>query len=124
MTFGPIAIDSTGGTVFMGSQDGRVYQWNLETHRFLGTSQAQSGYVHTIAVLGRSGWVAYASEGGAVHLWQPETSAARVVSAARTTSNLIFDESRNRTALATEQGNVEFWDLIAGRLLSILPAAQ
>ena len=124
MTFGPIAIDSTGGTIFMGSQDGRVYQWNLEKRHLLRTSPAQSGYVHTIAVLGRSGWVAYAAEGGAVHLWRPETGAARIVTAARATSNLVFDESGNRTALATEQGNVEFWDLIEGRLLSSLPAAD
>jgi WD40 repeat protein len=124
MTFGPIAIDPTGETIFMGSQDGRVYQWNLEMRQFLRKSQAQSGYVHTIAVLGRSGWVAYAAEGGAVHLWHSETGATRIVAAARTTSNLVFDESRNRTALATEQGKVEFWDLIEGRLLGSLPAAD
>jgi len=124
MTFGPIAIDATGKRIFMGSQDGRVYEWNLGTHNLLRKSLPQSGYVHTITVLGRSGWVAYAAEGGAVHLWHPETGATRIVASARTTSNLVFDESRNRTALATEPRKVEFWDLIEGRLLSTLPAAD
>ena len=124
MTFGPIAIDHTGQTIFMGSQDGRVYQWNLGMHNLLRKSQPQSGYVHTIAVLGQSGWVAYAAEGGAVHLWHPETGATRIIEGAHSTSNLVFDESRKRTALGTERGNVEFWDLIEGRLLSTLPAAD
>jgi WD40 repeat protein len=124
MTFGPIAIEPGGDTIYMGNQDGRVYQWNLETRRFLRRSQPQSGYVQTISVLGRSGWVAYAAEGGAVHLWRPETGATGIVAAARTTSNLVFDKSRNRTALGTEQGSVEFWDLIEGRLRSTLPASN
>ena len=124
MTFGPIAIDPSGETIYMGSQDGRVYQWNLELRKLLRKSQPQAGYVHTISVLGRSGWVAYAAEGGAVHLWHPETGATRIVAAARTTSNLVFDESHNRTALGTELGNVEFWDLIEGRLLSTVLAGD
>ena len=124
MTFGPIAIEPSGETIYMGSQDGRVYQWNLKTRKLLRKSQAQSGYVRTLSLVGRSGWVAYAEEGGAVHLWHPEMGATRTVAAARATSNLVFDESRNRTALGTDQGNVEFWDLIEGRLLSTLAVAN
>jgi hypothetical protein len=78
--------------------------------------------VYTIAVLGTSGWVAYAAEGGPVHLWHPSTGAIRIVQAARTTSNLVFDESRYRTALGTESGQVEFWDLVAAQLLTTFPA--
>ena len=123
MTFGPIANDPEHELSYMGSQDGRVYEWNLKTRKLLGKSPPQSGYVYTVAVLGASGWVAYAAEGGPVHLWYPGSGANRIVQAARTTSNLVFDESRNQTALGTESGHVEFWDLIAGRLLSTFPAA-
>jgi len=63
-------------------------------------------------------------EGGAVHLWRPETGATQIIVGARTTSNLVFDESRKRTALGTERGNVEFWDLIEGRLLSAFHGAN
>jgi WD40 repeat protein len=120
MAFGPIAIDPTEPLLYMGSQDGRVYQWNIETLRLLGKSQALSDYVHSIAVLGKSGWVAYAAEGGAIHLWHPKTGTSRAVQAARPTTNLVFDESRNRTALGTNSGQVEFWDLIDERLLGRL----
>jgi WD40 repeat protein len=123
MAFGPISIDRSDPMVYMGSQDGRVYQWNIDTRRLLGKSQAQSGYVHTLAVLGRNGWVAYAAEGGPVHLWHPSTGASRTVQAARATTNLVFDESRNRMAFGTDSGQVEFWDLIEGRLLESLPGA-
>jgi WD40 repeat protein len=119
MTFGPIAWDA-GGTVFMGSQDGRVYQWDLETRKLLRTSPPQPGYVHSIAVLGNGGWIAYAGESGPVHLWHPQTGASRTVQAARTTSNLVFDGSRNRAALGTASGTVEFWDLVEGRVLNTL----
>jgi WD40 repeat protein len=122
MTFGPIATDPKQKLIYMGSQDGRVYEWSLETRKPLGKSPPQSGYVYTIAVLGTSGWVAYAAEDGPVHLWHPRTGANRIVQAARTTSNLVFDESRNQTTLGTESGYVEFWDLVAGRLLSTRPA--
>lgn len=123
MAFGPIAIDAAHELIHMGSQDGRVYEWNMATRKLLATSPPQSGYVFTIAVLGTSGWVAFAAEGGPVHLWHPGTGVNRIVSAARTTSNIVFDGSRGRTALGTESGRVEFWDLVGGRLLSVLPAA-
>lgn len=119
MTLGPIAWGA-GGTVFMGSQDGRVYQWDVEARKLLRTSPPQPGYVRSIAVLGNSGWIAYAAENGPVHLWHPETGASRAAIAARTTSNLVFDESRSRTALGTASGTVEFWDLVGGRVLKTL----
>jgi WD40 repeat protein len=119
MTFGPIAWGA-GGTVFMGSQDGRVYQWDVEARKLLRTSPQQPGYVRSIAVLGNSGWIAHAAENGPVHLWHPETGTSRIVTAARTTSNLVFDESRNTTAFGTASGMVEFWDLVGGRVLNTL----
>jgi WD40 repeat protein len=119
MAFGPIAWDA-GGTVFMGSQDGRVYQWDLETRRLVRTSPAKPGYVHSITAVGDTGWIAFSEASGPVHLWQPETGASRTVPRARTTSNLVFDASRKRTALGTVTGTIEFWDLVEGRLLNTL----
>jgi WD40 repeat protein len=122
LTFGPIAIDPTHGSVYMGSQDGRVFQWNLQSRRLLATSPPRPGYVRTIAVLGKSGWIAYAAaDGGPVHLWNPSTGESRTISAALPTSNLVFDEVQSRTLLGTESGQVEFWDLPRGRLLDSTP---
>jgi hypothetical protein len=72
MTFDPIA-DNAHGEVFLGSQDGQVHQWEMRTRKLLRKSPLLSGYVRTIAILGDSGWVAYAA-----------TGMSRVVSAART----------------------------------------
>lgn len=119
MTYGPIAWGA-GGTVFMGSQDGRIYQWDVEARTLLRISPPQPGYVHSIAVLGISGWIAYASADGPVHLWRPETGESRIATAARTTSNLVFDPDRGRTALGTASGTVEFWDLVEGRIVNTL----
>ena len=123
MTFGPIASDSKRGLVYMGSQDGRVYQWDLQSRQLLRTSPPLSGYVRTIVLVGNSGWIAYAAGGGPVYLWNPRSGARRHLPAARTTSNLVFDESNDRIALGTESGHVEFWDLTNDRLLERLPAA-
>lgn len=97
-TLGPIAFDGPRNMVYMGSQDGRVYGWDLNTRQLRAQSPPQSGYVNTISVLGTSGWMAYA------------------VPAARTTSNIVFDPSSNRVLLGTEDGVVESWDLFRGEL--------
>ncbi len=120
MNFGPIASDDRGA-IYMGSQDGRVYQWNIDTRARIGRSPAQPGYVRTIAVLGGTGWVAYAAEAGPVHVWQPATGDSRVVEGAYTTSNLVFDPFHGTTAFGTSTGEVQFWDLLGNRLLTRLP---
>lgn len=117
MTFGPVGIDDA---IYMGSQDGRVHRWELETRRAVGQSPPIVGYVRAMALLGSSGWVAYAATGGPVHVWNPDTGEARVIGAARATSNLVFDGSGNRVVFGTAAGNVEFWDLVQGRLLGTL----
>ena len=117
-TFGPVGI---GDAIYMGSQDGRVHRWDLETRRAIGKSPPLSGYVRSVALLGASGWVAYSATGGPVHLWNPATGAARIVEAARASSNLVFDAVGDRVALGTAAGNLEFWDLLQGRLLAKAP---
>jgi len=102
MTFGPIVIDSTGQTIFMGSQDGRVYEWNLGTHNLLRKSQPQSGYVHTIAVLGQSGWVAYAarvaqSTCGAPRQARPRSLWERAQRAISSLTNLASEQRLGRS---------------------------
>lgn len=117
MAFGPIAIDPTDGLAYMGSQDGRVYQWKLGSHELLSKSAPLSEYVMTIAVLGTSGWIAYAAQPGVVHLWHPKTGATRVVRTARSASNIVFDRMRGLAGFGTESGAIEFWDLLQGRML-------
>jgi WD40 repeat protein len=121
-TFGPIAFDIPRNLVYMGSQDGRVYAWDLNTRQLRTTSPSQSGYVSTISVVGTTGWIAYAASGGTVQMWNPETGEHRQVLTARTTSNLLFDASRNLMLLGTEKGIVESWDLIQGEIQRSIPA--
>ncbi len=123
MTFGPIATGKHGA-IYMGSQDGRAYQWDINTRARVAQSPAQAGYIRTVAVLGETGWVAYAAEDGPVHIWQPATGDSRRVEGAHTTSNLVFDVSRSRTAFGTSAGEVQFWDLVGNRLLATLPPVR
>ncbi|MGA2984249.1 MAG: hypothetical protein ABSG32_10555 [Terriglobia bacterium] len=115
-TFRPIAFDIPRSLVYMGSQNGRVYAWDLKTRQLRTTSPPQSDYVDTISVVGTTGWIAYAASGRSVQLWNPETGEHRQVLAARTTSNLLFDASRNLLLLGTEKGVVESWDLIQSKI--------
>lgn len=124
MTFGPIALDSVGGLVYMGSQDGRVYRWDAESRQLLSKSMPLAGYVMTVSVLGASGWIAYASQPGIVHLWNPKAGLHRIVDAARPTSNVVFDQQRGLAAFGTESGGIEFWDLQEGRLVDRKPVFQ
>ena len=117
MTFGPVAIDAKDGLVYMGSQDGHVYQWDLASRKLLSKSAPLSGYVMTISVLDTSGWVAYASQPGVIHLWNPKTGSNRVVQSARASSNIVFDQHRGLAAFGTESGTIEFWDLPQERLV-------
>lgn len=105
--FGPIAVD--GDRVFMGSQDGRVLVWDLETRGFVRASAPVNGYVRTIVVLGKTGWVAYAASGGAVQLWNAGSGERREIASAVTTSNLVYDSVRNRLAFGTAAGALQFW---------------
>ena len=70
--FGPIAFDQAHGTILMGSQDGRVYCWDLTTRQLTAMSPAHAEYVNTI-VVSSTGLVAYAGFGGTVRLWNPRT---------------------------------------------------
>ncbi len=121
MAFGPIAMDARRGLLYLGSQDGRVHVWDLLRREYLRASLPQQGYVSTIALLGATGWIAYAAQGEPVRLWNLEKGESRVVPAARSSSNLVFDAARHRTALGTNSGSVEFWDLVEGRILGTLP---
>jgi WD40 repeat protein len=114
--FGPVAFDVSRSLVYMGSQDGRVYAWDTATRQLRTTSPSQPGYVNTISVVGTTGWVAYAAFGGAVRVWNPDTGEAREIAAARTTSNLLFDASGNLMLLGTNEGNIEAWDLLKGKI--------
>ena len=118
-TFGPVALDLQRRSVYMGSQDGRIYAWDLNTKQLRTRSPAQPGigdYVNTIAVLGTTGWIAHAGFGGRVWLWNPDTGESREMQDTQTTSNLLFDLSSNLLLVGTNEGTVESWDPVAGTL--------
>jgi WD40 repeat protein len=115
-TFRPIAFDSVLDAIFMGSQDGRVYAWNLTTRAALAVSPALSDYVDTIAVL-RGGWVAYAGFGKGVRLWNPQTGQARSLAGAHPTSNLVPAPDGTAIVFGTADGEIEIWDARLGQRL-------
>ncbi len=118
-TFGPVVLDPSRRLVYMGSQDGRVYAWDLDTSQLRARSPTQPGvgaYVNTIALLPNTGWVAHAAFGGGVWLWNPDTGESREMWTPRPTSNLLFDASSNSLVLGANEGTVESWNAVAGTL--------
>ena len=114
--FGPIAFDQTYGTALMGSQDGRVYCWDLTTRQLIAMSPAHAEYVNTIAV-SSTGLVAYAGFGGIVRLWNPRCGEERSLSAARPTSNLVLGPDDASIVFGTADGAIEYWDTRGGQRL-------
>ena len=115
-TFGPIAIDSGNGAVLMGSQDGKVYAWDLKTRRLIAISSAQPDYVDGLAV-STTGWVAYAGLGKMVRLWNPRSGQQRSLGAARPASNLVFGPDGVSILFGTADGRIETWDTRNGQRL-------
>jgi len=109
-TFGPIAFDDRRGAILMGSQNGRVYAWNLGKKQLVAVSPPQSGYVDTLAV-STTGWVIFAGFGGRVELWNPDSGEHRSMIAARPTSNLVLGLDGTSVIFGTANGDVEFWDI-------------
>ena len=116
-TFRPIAFDVVRGWILMGSQDGRVYAWDLQTGERTATSRGQAGYVDTIAVLRDSPWVAYSSLGGPVRLWNPDNGMERLLGP-KTTSNLVAGTQPNSVLFGTDAGFVELWNISEDRMLN------
>jgi len=107
--FGPIAFDQAHGTILMGSQDGRVYCWDLTTRQLTAMSPPHPEYVNTIAV-SSAGLVAYAGFGGIVRLWNPRTGQERSLTAAHPTSNLVLGPDGVSIVFGTADGAIESWD--------------
>jgi WD40 repeat protein len=108
-TFRPIAFDPMRSWVLMGSQDGRVYCWEVSTGRRTATSRGHSGYVDSIAVPKDSPWIAYSAFGGAVRLWNPDSQVERLLGPT-TASNLVAGKQPHSILLGTQTGFVEIWD--------------
>jgi WD40 repeat protein len=111
-TFRPIAFDATRGTILMGSQDGRVYAWDLETRQPIAVSPPQPAYVDTIAVSPK-GWVIFAGFGQALQLWNPDTGQRATLPAAQPTSNLVLGPDGTLIIFGTADGTIEWWDVRA-----------
>lgn len=94
----------------MGSQDGRVYAWDLKTKQRIAVSQAQRGYVDVLAASAK-GWVVFAAFGRELQLWNPDTGERRNLPAARPTSNLILGLNGASIIFGTADGTIEYWDL-------------
>jgi len=113
-TFRPIAFDDRRGTILMGSQDGRVYAWNLSNRQLVASSPPQSAYVDTLTV-STTGWVVFAGFGKSVELWNPDNGQRWSWTAARPTSNLILGPDGTSIIFGTANGAVEFWDIGTGK---------
>lgn len=108
--FRPIAFDANRDAILMGSQDGRVYAWDLKTRQQIEVSPPQSAYVDTLTV-SKDGWVIFAGFGKDVQLWNPDTGQRRSLPAARPTSNLVLGPDGTSIIFGTADGTIESWDL-------------
>jgi WD40 repeat protein len=115
-TLGPIAFDWRRHTVLMGSQDGRVYCWDLARRQLMAISAASAHYVDTIAV-SNTGLVAYAGFENVVRLWDPQSGEERSLADARPTSNLILAPDGTSILFGTADGEIELWDMQKGQRL-------
>lgn len=112
-TFRPITFDASRNAILMGSQDGRVYAWDLKTKQRIAVSQPQPSYVDTIAV-STNGWIIFAGFGRDVQLWNPDTGQRRSLpAAARPTSNLVLGSDGTSIIFGTADGTIESWDVTA-----------
>lgn len=111
--FGPIAFDPGGGTILMGSQDGRVHVWDVKTRQLVAMSVPQASYVDALTV-SPTGWVIYARAGQVLHLWNPETGQRRNVPDALPTSNLIVGLDGTSLFFGTADGGIELWNISTG----------
>jgi WD40 repeat protein len=114
-TLRPIAFDIRRGTILMGSQNGRVYAWDLESRRLKAVSRGHPEYVDSIVVLKDSDWIAYAGFGTLVRLWNPDTGEERALASHPTTSNLAEGPDAS-IVFGTSSGSVEVWDTREGKL--------
>ncbi len=109
-TFRPISFGNSRNAVLMGSQDGRVYVWDLENRRLVATSPPQPAYVDRLTV-SKAGWIIYAGFGKMVTLWNLETGQLRFMPSARPTSNLVLGSDGASILFGTARGEIEFWDI-------------
>jgi WD40 repeat protein len=86
--FRPIAFDTSRDAILMGSQDGRVYAWDLKTKRRIALSPPQPAYVDTLAVA-TNGWVIFAGFGRDMQLWNPDIGQRRSLPRARGQNNVF-----------------------------------
>ncbi len=119
-TLRPIGFDGSGH-VYMGSQDGRVYGWDVASGERLERSPAQTGYVDNLAVIrGHTPgavWIAMARTGGQVNLWKPGSEGLRKLEGAAAFSTMAAGAEPGTLLLGNNRGSVEVWDIEAGRLL-------
>lgn len=108
--FRPIAFDASRNAILMGSQDGRVYLWDLKTKQRIAVSPPQPVYVETLAV-STNGWVIFAGFGKDVQLWNPDAGQQRFLPAARPTSNLVLGPDGTSIIFGTADGAIEYWDI-------------
>jgi WD40 repeat protein len=118
-TFRPIAFDVSRGSILMGSQDGRVYAWDLATRQLVAMSAPQPEYVDTL-VVSATGLTMYAGFGGMLRLWDPKTGEQRSLPAARPTSTLILGSDGTTIIFGTAGGEVEFWNAERGQHIGSL----
>lgn len=109
-TLRPIAFDASRDAILMGSQDGRVYAWDLKTRQRIAVSPPQPAYVDTLAI-STNGWAIFAGFGKDVQLWNPDTGQRWLLSAARPTSNLVLGPDGTSIVFGTADGAIEFWDV-------------
>ena len=115
--FGPIAFDRPRGLVWMGSRDGRVYAWDLQSHSLSAKSLEPAGSVDSLAVLKSSPWIVFAKTSAPLHMWNPDTGEMRSLDALPY-SNVVAGPKPSSVLFGNYAGSVELWNAETGAVLS------
>lgn len=116
--FRSIAFDGAGATVAMGSQDGRVYVWDLPGRRLAAVSEPQTEYVDAVSMTS-AGWIVYTASGKTLRLWNPATGKYRILEGAHPTSNVIPSPDGTTVLFGTATATIESWNLDTGQRLAV-----
>lgn len=117
-TFRPILYSRLGDRIWLGSQDGSV--WDV---KFALRSPAAPHYIDSIAEL-PGGWLAFGAAENPIRLWQPETGLSGILSEAIPSSNLVSNLGSGQSGdlvFGNRNGEIEVWSINPRKRLSRRP---
>lgn len=111
-----------GYTLFSGSYDGTIKEWDLETGKLLSSLPGQGWDVSALAISGDGWTLASAGEDGVIHLWDLETAKvfADLTKHSEKISSIILSPDGYTLVSSSFDRTIQLWDLRRDLLLNTL----